>query len=85
MLIPVTEAKLGPVSASAGGPITVRTDSSLRDALDSLVLCGLPSLTVVDPENRPVGSISVDQISAALGADVSPVAAPSAPGAAARS
>ena len=76
VLIPVTEAKLGPASAAAAGPITVRTDDSLRDALDALVLSGLPALRVVDQQDRPVGSISVDQISAVLGAEVPVLAEP---------
>ncbi|WP_194087808.1 ABC transporter ATP-binding protein [Cryobacterium mannosilyticum] len=70
VLIPVTEAILGPAGESAGGPITVSVDDSLRDALDSLVLTGLPALTVIDRANKPVGSISIDRISAVLGAEV---------------
>jgi osmoprotectant transport system ATP-binding protein len=77
VLIPVTEARLGPASAAADSPITVRVDDSLRDALDSLVLTGLPALRVVDLKNRPVGSITVDQISAVLGTDVPTLAGPS--------
>ncbi|TFD75378.1 ABC transporter ATP-binding protein [Cryobacterium psychrophilum] len=69
-LIPVTEARLGPVSASAGGPISVSTADTLRDALDSLVLTGLTALTVVDARNKAVGSISVERISAALGSEI---------------
>lgn len=78
VLIPVTEAKLGPASAADNGPLTVRIDASLRDALDSLVLCGLPALRVVDLQNQPVGSISVDQISAVLGAEVPTLPEPTA-------
>ena len=76
VLIPVTEAKLGPASAAADSPITVRIDASLRDALDSLVLSGLPALRVVDLTNQAIGSISVDQISAVLGSEVPTLAGP---------
>jgi osmoprotectant transport system ATP-binding protein len=78
VLIPVTEAKLGPASAADNGPLTVRIDDSLRDALDSLVLSGAPALKVVNMQNQPVGSISVDQISAVLGAEVPTLPEPTA-------
>ncbi|WP_370446171.1 ABC transporter ATP-binding protein [Cryobacterium sp. Y29] len=77
VLIPVTAARLGPASAASKGGTTVRTTDSLRDALDSLVLTGLPALAVVDELNKAVGSISVDQISAVLGAEV-PILTPTA-------
>ncbi len=70
VLIPVTEARLGPASAAPASATTVRTTDSLRDALDSLVLTGLPALAVLDEHNQGVGSISVDRISAVLGAEV---------------
>ena len=81
-LIPVTEARLGPASESAGGPISVRATDSLRDALDSLVLTGLPALTVLDFDDVAIGSISMERISAVLGADVSaaPTTLPLVPG-----
>ena len=81
-LIPVTEARLGPASESAGGPISVRATDSLRDALDSLVLTGLPALTVLDIDDVAIGSISMERISAVLGADVSaaPTTLPLVPG-----
>jgi len=72
-LIPVTEARLGPASESSGGSITVRATDSLRDALDSLVLSGLPALTVLDFDGVAIGSISMERISAVLGAEVPPV------------
>ena len=74
-LIPVTEARLGPTTESAGGPITVRATDSLRDALDSLVLSGLPALTVLDYDGVAIGSISMERISAVLGAEVPPAPA----------
>jgi osmoprotectant transport system ATP-binding protein len=74
-LIPVTEARLGPARDSAGGPVTVLVSDSLRDALDSLVLTGAAALTVVGFDGSAIGSISMDRISAVLGAEV-----PAAPG-----
>ncbi|WP_374947884.1 ABC transporter ATP-binding protein [Agreia sp.] len=68
-LIPVSEAGLGPASAAAG-PMAIAFDDTLRDALDSLVLTGMPAIGVTDVDGRVIASISVDQISAALGADV---------------
>jgi len=78
-LIPVTEAGLGPASESSGGPITVRSTDSLRDALDSLVLTGLAALTVLDHDDTPIGSITMDRISAVLGAEVPAVPAAGLP------
>ena len=78
-LIPVTEAGLGPASESSGGPITVRSTDSLRDALDSLVLTGLAALTVLDHDDTPIGSITMDRISAVLGAEVPAVPAAGVP------
>ena len=74
-LIPVTEARLGPTAESSRGPITVRATDSLRDALDSLVLSGLPALTVLDYDGVAIGSISMERISAVLGAEVPPAPA----------
>ncbi|MBC7517855.1 MAG: ABC transporter ATP-binding protein [Microbacteriaceae bacterium] len=68
-LIPVSHATLGPAIAASGGP-TVGAGSSLRDALDALVLTGLPALAVTDATGRILGSITVERISAVLGADV---------------
>ena len=70
-LIPVTEAQLGKPGATSGTP-TVSATETLRDALDRLVLTGQPALDVVDAGGKAVGSISIDRISAALGADVVP-------------
>ena len=68
-LIPVSEAKLGPASAAAS-PITVSSTDTLRDALDSLVLTGAAAIGVTGADGRVLASISIDQISAVLGADV---------------
>lgn len=69
-LIPVADAGLGPVSDSSDGAFTLTLNDSLRDALDYLVLTGLPALRVTDASGKSVGSISVDRISAVLGTDV---------------
>ncbi|TFC18622.1 ABC transporter ATP-binding protein [Cryobacterium algoritolerans] len=70
VLIPVTEAKLGPIGDAEAGPITVSIADSLRDALDALVLSGAPALMVVNAAKKPIGSITVERISAVLGADI---------------
>lgn len=74
VLVPVTAAKLGPASAATRTTSSVQTTDSLRDALDALVLTGAPALAVQDEQNRVVGSISMDAISAVLGAEVPPLA-----------
>jgi osmoprotectant transport system ATP-binding protein len=68
-LVPVTEAKLGAPSGASGAP-TVPIDGTLRDALDVLVLTGLPTVDVVDGEGRARGSLSIAGISAVLGAEL---------------
>jgi len=73
-LIPVTAARLAPAASAAGAP-TVGIEATLRDALDALVLSGLPRLDVVEADGRAVGSISVDAISDVLGAEAGTVAA----------
>lgn len=70
-LIPVTDARLGPAGGPADAP-TIAAGETLRDALDRLVLTGLPQLDVVDAGGRPIGSISHDRISDVLGAGVAP-------------
>lgn len=70
-LIPVAAARLGAASLAAPG-ITVKGSDTLRDALDSLVLTGHQAIAVVDSDGRAVGSISIEMISAVLGADVGP-------------
>lgn len=68
-LLSVSEASLGP---AVGTPpeTAVRIDENLRDALNLLVLTGLPAIDVTDTAGRAVGSITVDRVSVALGADV---------------
>lgn len=66
-LIPVSGATLGRATDTG---VTVSITDSLRDALDTLVLTGLPAISVLAVDGRVVGSISIDQISAVLGAEV---------------
>ncbi|WP_161887361.1 ABC transporter ATP-binding protein [Marisediminicola antarctica] len=70
-LIPVNHAKLGPASAAVGR-VTVPEGDTLRDALDALILTGAPAIGVTDVSSRVVASITVDQISAVLGAEAIP-------------
>ena len=67
-LIPVTEARLGPAGA-ATGHMTVPATDTLREALDTLVLTGHSAIGVTDGSGRVVASITVEAISAVLGAD----------------
>ncbi|MCD1571390.1 ABC transporter ATP-binding protein [Agromyces mediolanus] len=68
-LVPVVEATLGAAVGTSGAP-TIELAGNLRDALDVLVLTGLPAVDVVDEHGRAVGSLSVDRISAVLGAEL---------------
>ncbi len=72
-LIPVTAATLGAATGLSGAP-TVDASDNLRDALDTLVLAGLPAVDVVERGGRVLGSVSVDRISNVLGAEL-PVSA----------
>ena len=67
-LIPIASAKLG--AATASGPAVMITEN-LREALDHIVLNGGSPVPVTDAKGKEVGSISVKEISNALGADVS--------------
>jgi osmoprotectant transport system ATP-binding protein len=71
-LIRVDEAKLGP-ARDASGTLTVAATDSLRDALDLLVLSGSPAIGVTGAEGTVTASITVDRISATLGADVTAI------------
>jgi osmoprotectant transport system ATP-binding protein len=66
-LIPVSGAKLGAASA-AGSALTISVTDNLREALDRIVLGGGNPVAVTD-NGKTVGSISIEQISTALGAD----------------
>lgn len=67
-LVPVSEAKFGSAVGSSG--LAVGIDENLREALDHIVLNGGRPVAVVDSDGRAIGSISIEQISEALGADV---------------
>ena len=67
-LIPISTAKLG--AATASGP-SVMISENLREALDHIVLNGGSPVPVTDAKGKEVGSISVKEISNALGADAS--------------
>lgn len=72
-LVPIIDAALGaPVGTT--GEAVIGTDANLRDALDVLVLTGLPAIDVTDASGRAVGSITVDRISAVLGAEIADTA-----------
>ena len=73
-LIPVETARLGAAS-TAVDHYRVATDDSLRDALDLLIVTGAPAIGVVDRSGALVGSLTVDRISTALGADATALAA----------
>jgi osmoprotectant transport system ATP-binding protein len=73
-LLPITGVTLG-AAAAASGPVTVALADTLRDALDALVVSGQGVVGVADADGRIVGSLTVDSISTALGAEVvAPVA-----------
>lgn len=68
-LLPIAGATLGPASA-VSGPSTVPIYESLRDALDALVVSGQAAIGVADRDGTVVGSLTIDRISTALGAEV---------------
>jgi osmoprotectant transport system ATP-binding protein len=70
-LVPISAAKLS--STSASGP-SVEITENLREALDHIVLNGGSPVPVTDANGKTLGSISVKEISNALGADVSGIA-----------
>ncbi|WP_341942589.1 ABC transporter ATP-binding protein [Microbacterium sp. LWH10-1.2] len=67
-LIPVADARIG-AADDAAPHSTVDEGSSLREALDTLVLSGAPRVNVTR-DGRVVGSIDQSAISAALGVEV---------------
>lgn len=71
-LVPVAEASLGPIGTGTPSALSVSLDGSLRDALDTLVLSGQPSIDVRDAAGNRRGTLSLERISAALGVDVAP-------------
>ncbi len=69
-LLRVDSATLGPADAVRSGSASVRLSDNLREALDHIVLSGGHPVAVADSEGKLVGSLSVELISEALGADV---------------
>ncbi|MGV8970472.1 MAG: ABC transporter ATP-binding protein [Microbacteriaceae bacterium] len=68
-LVPVANAQLGAARAAESGK-TVSVNDTLRDALDSLILTGAAAIGVTDVRGTIVGSLTIDEISRVLGADV---------------
>lgn len=70
-LLSVASAKLGSAAKAKSSASSVSVTDNLREALDRIVLVGGAAIGVTDASGSVVGSISVEQISEALGADVS--------------
>ncbi len=69
-LIQVDSAKLGTKGKVESSLVTVGEGDNLREALDKIVLAGGQNIGVTDGVGTITGSISIEQISEALGADV---------------
>ena len=65
--------QLTPGPSTQGGPEIAPT-SSLRDALAAILESGADSISVVDQDGQPVGSISIETIESVSGAPVRAVA-----------
>jgi len=70
-LLLVSNTKMGPASKAHAKAGSVKTSDNLREALDRIVLSGGNNIVVQDASGAAVGSLSIEQISDALGADVS--------------
>jgi osmoprotectant transport system ATP-binding protein len=70
-LLLVENTKLGPASKAKEKAGHVLVSDNLREALDRIVLAGGQAISVQDKTGATVGSLSIEQISEALGADVS--------------
>lgn len=70
-LLLVENTKMGSASNAHAKTGSVKTTDNLREALDRIVLSGGNPVGVVDSSGSTVGSLSIEQISEALGADVS--------------
>jgi len=70
-LLLVGNTKMGAASKANAKAGTVRVSDNLREALDRIVLAGGNTIGVQDATGATVGSLSIEQISEALGADVS--------------
>lgn len=70
-LLLVENTRLGPASKAKEKAGHVLVSDNLREALDRIVLAGGQAISVQDKTGATVGSLSIEQISEALGADVS--------------
>lgn len=70
-LLLVGNTKMGAASKANAKAGTVSVSDNLREALDRIVLAGGSTIGVQDETGTTVGSLSIEQISEALGADVS--------------
>ena len=70
-LLLVGNTKMGASSKAHAKAGTVKVSDNLREALDRIVLAGGSTIGVLDASGATVGSLSIEQISEALGADVS--------------
>jgi osmoprotectant transport system ATP-binding protein len=70
-LLLVGNTKMGAASKANAKAGAVKVTDNLREALDRIVLAGGNVIGVQDASGATVGSLSIEQISEALGADVS--------------
>jgi osmoprotectant transport system ATP-binding protein len=70
-LLLVGNTKMGAASKAHAKAGSVKVSDNLREALDRIVLAGGNTIGVQDSSGAAVGSLSIEQISEALGADVS--------------
>jgi osmoprotectant transport system ATP-binding protein len=70
-LLLVGNTKMGAASKAHAKAGSVKVSDNLREALDRIVLAGGNTIGVQDASGAAVGSLSIEQISEALGADVS--------------
>jgi osmoprotectant transport system ATP-binding protein len=67
------DLELDPAPEEAGD-LTAAKDTSLRDALSVMLVEGKDRLTVVDEDDRPVGTVALDSITRLIGPDEKAVA-----------
>ena len=70
-LLLVGNTKMGAANKAHAKAGSVKVSDNLREALDRIVLAGGNTIGVQDASGTAVGSLSIEQISEALGADVS--------------
>ncbi len=72
-LLEITPEDLGPTSEADKDAPTIPFDSTLRDALDAVVGADGNAVIVVNEDEVPTGSISIDAIAQRLGSEVSDI------------